>query len=659
MSEPKSRTRVDKIRDLVGRDRVLVPTPYGTKRPTIKNWQSTSLTKMDDPEYLAGLNSGSNIGVLLGDELITIDLDLDEAVKPFLSLNPKLEKTLRTRRKRGCNFWILIAGDCPESCKLKTKDGKAWGEVRAKGNQTIIYGAAVDTTKGEKKPTKYKIICRARPVKIAFIEIRWPDDLLLPWANTNEISTLNDLDELCRRYGQPFYKDEKGRPSKINESFWAGLFASENYILWDPIEQQFYSYNGKIYDDQSVDAVKRRLSERLLEASRQTNLFWLEKQRTDSHLNSITAHLRGIVERRNAFAKRKPFIHLANGIFSFERGGILLPFSPEIISRNCSPIAFDENAKCDRFLSELIYPAMAEDDIVLMQKYFGLCLFGTNLIQRMLILDGLSARGKTQLAIVIQEIVGSANCMELRTRWLGDRFETYRFLKKTLLTGVDVPPDFLSLNGASVLKGLVGGDRFDAEQKGGTGSFPFFGEFCVIITSNTRLRVRLKGDVDAWRRRTLIVRYERPGPAKKIPNFGKRLVQEEGSGILNFALAGFALLLKDIEETGDIFRSERQQKIIDSLLAESDSLRIFLRESVERTDNFDVSVAELVEAYAAYCPERGWHPLPITEVYKQLEGLMLELFHVVKSHSVKRDGGSVRGYRGVWLKPKETTETTE
>jgi hypothetical protein len=38
-----------------------------------------------------------------------------------------------------------------------------------------------------------------------------------------------------------------------------------------------------------------------------------------------------------------------------------------------------------------------------------------------------------------------------------------------------------------VLKGLVGGDWFDAEQKGGTGSFQLQGTFNVMITSNARL----------------------------------------------------------------------------------------------------------------------------------------------------------------------------
>src|SRR5262249_34974946 len=154
--------------------------------------------------------------------------------------------------------------------------------------------------------------------------------------------------------------------------------------LWEPYERAFYSYNAEtgIYEDESADAIKRRLSDRLLEASRQTTCPWLEKQRSDSRLNSITAHLRGIVECRGAFAQRERRIHLANGIFRLGNGGELLPFSPAFVSRNRSPIVFDENAKCERFLNELVIPAVDPEDVVLLQKYAGLCLLGVNFIQR-------------------------------------------------------------------------------------------------------------------------------------------------------------------------------------------------------------------------------------------------------------------------------------
>ena len=647
-------SKVDELLNLLGSDVVLLPIPRGGKRPVIKGWQSTKLSKMQDPEYLAQLNNGGNIGVLLGGGLGTIDSDRDRDVEAFLAVNPKLRKTLRTRRVRGCNFWLRIKGDYPKSCKLRTKTGEDWGEWRADGNQTVVHGEAIDRNKGETKPAAYKIIYRAKPLELDFDEIRWPNELVLPWQ-TESLTTGGEqsLDELRRRYGEPYYSDETGNLGSLNESFWAGLFASENIVLWEPSERAYYSYNPDtgIYEEESVDAIKRRLSDRLLEASRQTNRPWLEKQRSDSRLNSVAAHLRGIVERRDAFAQLERRIHLANGVFGFDKGGELLPFSPAFVSRNRSPIAFDENGKCERFLNELVYPAMRPEDTVVFQKYSGQCMIGWNLIQKLLLLEGLGDIGKSTLALIIQRLVGLTNCTQLRTRLLEERFEIFRFRHKTLLIGIDVSPDFLSTKAAHVMKGLVGADMFDAEKKCVTGSFQVQGVFNVIITANSRVRVKLSGgDVEAWRRRLLKIRCEGEKPKKPIRKFDELLVREEGSGILNWAIAGAAMLLDDIEKTGDIVLTERQKQVVTSLLAESDSLRLFLSERVERAIAADLSVNEIVEAYAVFCPEMGWQPLPITDVQASLEGLMLELFHVAKSHSVKRDGRSVRGFFGVTFK---------
>src|SRR5262245_21161530 len=254
----------------------------------------------------------------------------------------------------------------------------------------------------------------------------------------------------------------------------------------------------------------------------------------------------------------------------------------------------------------------------------------------------------------MQWLVGMANVTQLRTKLLAERFELFRYLKKTLLVGVDVEANFLSTKGAAVLKGLVGGDWFDAEQKGGTGSFQFQGMFNVLITSNARLKVRLQGDVGAWRRRLCIVRYEAPPPTKKIPDFGAFLVRTEGNGILNWALLGAQKVLNEIpDEGGDLVLTPRQRAIVDSLLAESESLRHFVEDRVVPDPLSDVTVTELVEAYAAYCPERRWQPLPVTEVHNKLEGLMLELFGVTKSHDIMRNNRNQRGFSRVKLQTGE------
>jgi phage/plasmid-associated DNA primase len=463
-----------------------------------------------------------------------------------------------------------------------------------------------------------------------------------------------ELQSLVKQYGKPYYFNKYGEVSSINQAFWAALHQAEHIQLFEPDERTFYRYNQEngLYSIVSEDVIKQEIASRILEVSRQQGLPSLERKRTNYNLNHIVSQLKGISEKKNAFRRSNKFVHLANGVIVFKSNGEadFCSFSPEFYSRNQCPIPYNASATCERFLNELLYLAVTPEDALLLQKFAGLCLLGDNLIQKLLILDGLPGRGKSTLALIIEDLVGRANVTELRTRHLSERFELFRYLKKSLLVGVDVPGQFLSEKGAHVIKGLVGCDWFDAEQKGGTASFPFQGNFCILITSNSRLQVRLDGDDGAWKRRLLIIRFEAPAPPKKIPNFNAVLIREEGSGILNWALEGLAMLLSDIETHGDIQLTGAQEKTVNGLLAESDSLRHFLMDNVVPDGNADISTAEIVEAYAEYCPLKGWNPKLITIIYRELESLMLELFGTSISHSISRDGRNTRGFRRVAFK---------
>ncbi|MBF0593879.1 MAG: hypothetical protein HQL22_02810 [Candidatus Omnitrophica bacterium] len=479
-----------------------------------------------------------------------------------------------------------------------------------------------------------------------------PDWLIEKLAH-KQAQPSSDFDELLKRYGQPFYCPNGDEVSMLNQTFWAGLYALEHTGFFDYKEKTFYLYSPDtgLYVEISINTIKQQIAVRILEASRELNLPSLEKKRSNHLLDSILAQLKGVMERPNTVAKNHPFIHVANGVIIFNPDGTtdFTSFSPIYFSKNRSPLVYKPGAKCPRFLKELLNSAVSPENALLIQKVVGCFLLGNNPIQRILILDGLPERGKSQLVLVIQKIIGIENVTELRTKHLSERFELFRYRRKKLLVGVDVPGRFLSEKGAYVLKGLVGGDLFDAEQKGGTGSFQIQGNFGIVIVSNSRLQVHLDGDVGAWRRRLLIVRFEAPPPTRKIPNFADVLIQEEGPGILNWALEGAQLLLNDIATYGDIRLNETQRNIVDALLSESDSLRNFLSKCVIKAVDNDLPIYEIVEAYAQFCPQQGWNPKPITIIHRELPQLMLELFAVSKSHSVSRNGKDVNGFRGVKL----------
>jgi putative DNA primase/helicase len=628
---------LETIEQLLGTGTFFVPCEWGTKKPLVTYTERTfEGTKSD--AYRAVLNLPQvNLAVYLGQAsggLCAIDFDADEDLATFLGVNPKLATTTRSRGSRGGMVWLRIQGEHPESCNPAHKHF----EWRADKRLSTIYGR-------HPKGMDYTLTVNAPPVTISFSEIVWPDGWHLPWVGAAARAA---REALAKEFGQPFYLNKDGKVTGINERFWAGLYARENRALYDPDEKTFYRYESEtgLWLTITPESIREVISARILEVSREAGQFSLELQITLTKLKAIVGVLMGIVEKRDVFQTKQRFIHVANGVIRFTDDSDVTfgGFSPDDYSRNKSPYAFDAAAECPRFLNELIYPAVSAEDADLLQRWAGLALFGYNLPQRLLILDGTANGGKGTLVRIIQSLVGLTNTYQLRTECLLERFETFRFRAKTMLIGPDVPGDFLMQKGASILKSLVGGDPLSGEGKGLNGDFPMFGNFNVVMTCNSRLRVRLDGDTSAWRRRLLIIRYQNPPPANRILDFHVQLLRDEGSGILRWALAGFVKLQSEFAERGDFALTETQRGRVDSLLAESDSLRIFVNQRLEKHEYGDVTTAEISQAYAEFCADNAWNVLPTAVVERTLPDLILDAFHVPKSHSIERD--SKRSNRG-------------
>jgi len=614
-----------------------------TKIPFEKGWQNKPYSFQT---ILKHISEGNNYGVLGGlGNLIIIDTDT-ELLSSLIKKQFPLTFTVKTNK--GFHFYYFCEGIDKKIVLQQEKTHL--GEIIAGGSQVVGPNSI--------HPETGNIYQVFNDVDIAEIDKKIIFDTLDEYINDKKALEGNFSDQFAKivhEYGEPYYLTQEESISSLNQSFWAGLNMFENIQLYEPNEKSFYRYDiqSGLFSDISEDIIKQDISKRILEVSRTNNIPTLERKRSISTLNNIVSHLKGMAENKHAFEyNNKDFIHLKNGVLKIRKDKTidLVPFSPKFCSRNQSPIEFNPEAHCDRFLNELLNSVLLEEDVILIQKYAGLCLLGDNLIQRLLILGGEAGQGKSQLSIVLQELIGLQNVTELRTQHLSERFELYRYRKKTLLVGVDVPANFLERKGAYVLKGLTGGDSFDSEKKNSAESFLLKGNYCIVITANSKLHIRLEGDVKAWKRRIVLIEYNICSQKKKIPDFGKLLIKEEGSGILNWALTGLQMVWDDIDSTGDIILGKVQKGRIDALLAESDSLKHFLKDEIIKKDNEDLTVAEIEEAYANYCPQKGWTPKHITIIRKELEGLMLELFGKAKSHSVTRENKSQRGFRGVGFK---------
>jgi len=640
VSQANGQTPLQRFTALLGEDVFFVPCEWGTKVPLVTYVERPFAgTKSEAYRGIFDVEP-TNIAVFLGKAsggLCAVDFDADEDLAAFLELNPALATTTRSRGSRGGMVWFRVVGDYPESCNQEHRRF----EWRADSRLSTIYGRHA-------KGMDYAMVVDTAPVAVPFAEVVWPDGWELPWVNNaGEVAAA----ALAKEYGQPFYSNKDGRVTGINERYWAALYSRENRVLYDPDEKAFFRYDESkgLWQPVTQESIRETISARILEISRESRQFTLEIQITQTKLKAVVSALMGIVEKRGAFRVKERFIHVANGVVRLGDDDVKFGgFAAEDYSRNQSPFAFEPEAECPRFLNELIYPAVSADDADLLQRWAGLALFGYNLPQRFVILDGTPNGGKGTLVRIIQALVGVENTYQLRTECLQERFETYRYRGKTLLIGPDVPGDFLMRKGASMLKVLVGGDPISAEGKGLNGDFAMFGNFNIVMTCNSRLRIRLEDDAGAWRRRLLVVRYEKPPPEKRILDFHNTLLRDEGSGILRWALAGFVKLQSEFAERGDFALTDAQRGRVDSLLAESDSLRLFVKERMERHEYGDVTTGEFQQAFAEFCADKGWNALPITVIERTAADVVLDVLQLAKSHSIERDGKKAnRGWRKV------------
>lgn len=462
----------------------------------------------------------------------------------------------------------------------------------------------------------------------------------------------NDSDLAAKLYGPAIIDsgNDKYEKYEINQKYFAGRYSMEVLILYDLVTKQFFLYdlNSGLWKSLSDSSVTERLGQ-FFQQIIMLKCPELLSRRTSSFLQSLLEMLRGISEREDVFVKSRPFIHVANGVIEISplTGEYeLKPFNHGYYSRNRSEIVWQPDAQCPRFIAELLKSALSDDDIELVQKYFGQCLLGKNFIQMLLILRGTPGGGKSTLVEIIEKIIGIHNVSELRVQHLAQRFELVRLIGRTLLTGKDVPGDFLDSKPAHVIKKLTGNDLIEGEVKGGNKSFRLRGNYNVIISSNSRLRVQLDSDAGAWRRRLLIVDYERPKPEIVIPEFGDKLIEAEGPGILRWGLEGAIKLLKDVAN-GGIKLTAIQQKRVDDLLYESNSVFAFVGDCVQVAAGCNVTTAELQVGYLEYCKIRGWQALPERKFLTELPDAMLTLHRSVKRTDIKRDGKNQRGFAGV------------
>jgi len=433
------------------------------------------------------------------------------------------------------------------------------------------------------------------------------------------------IDKLTDEYGEPETRNKDGKIVSLQEPFFAALLQNQfERVLFEPSENRFYFYDSTdgLFKNVSLNALKAHARQMLLTLQKaHPDRTWrhIHNLSTNTFQNSLTQVLKGMIEFPEGFKRQYGLIHTANCMLvynEFTEKFDKCDFAQDYMSRNASVFNYEPTADCPEFKKRILGHILPEDrDLI--QEYAGQCLLGDNISQTILLLIGVGGSSKGALVRIIKGVVGERNVRELRTQHVDGRFEIAMYVGKSLLIGSDVKSDFL----VDKVKSLCGSDTLEAETKGSSIQKTIEGRFNIFATSNEDMTVDLDGDSSAWERRLRAVYYETPFEGDKIPDIEIKLLQSEGSGILNWCVAGAEKLLK---RRGDLIRTELQTKRITDLLQSSESLRLFLGKSIVQCYGSGLTTEAIVQGYADYCKEQGWSMTK--DVVGKLPDLMIELF---------------------------------
>src|SRR5262249_25267076 len=154
-----------------------------------------------------------------------------------------------------------------------------------------------------------------------------------------------DLGAFIKQHGSPHYPTQRNPVGKVNQKFWAELFAEYNQVFNEGSEAQYYKYRDPklitahpmgIYEPFARELAFNQIANDI----RQAALTWpgydvLEQFANARDINAIMSHTDGLLYKKGVFNEPKDFVHVKNGVIKIANGSpVLVGFSPKLISRN-------------------------------------------------------------------------------------------------------------------------------------------------------------------------------------------------------------------------------------------------------------------------------------------------------------------------------------
>ncbi len=285
-------------------------------------------------------------------------------------------------------------------------------------------------------------------------------------------------------------------------------------------------------------------------------------------------------------------INLLNGTYVVtEDGAELRNAKPSDFCKYQLPFSYDAAAICPMFDAYINKVLPDEATRNLLAEYIAYILTRKLKLEKILILFGSGANGKSVLFDIICALLGMANvcCYSLESLTKEDAYQRAELKDKLLNYASEINGKI----GTASFKALASGEPVSARHPYGR---PFTMEQYAKLMFNCNELPREVEHTDGFMRRFIIIPFSVTIPKEERDvNLAKKIISTELSGVFNWVLQGLDRLLRN----GGFTESALVEQQIEDFQTESDSVAMFLEEYGYQPSTTQFKIRK--EVYQEYC----------------------------------------------------------
>lgn len=379
------------------------------------------------------------------------------------------------------------------------------------------------------------------------------------------------------------------------------------------IMRRIYEVSNGIYFEAA--GAEKYLREPLWKWAKQS-----ESRRTQENSIANARWIDGIEIRKfsNVFDTHPLLLNVKNGTIDL-RTGELHPHRREDFLTKMVPIQYDEKAACQKF-SRFLNDTLPGDGLVgYLSRFAGYCLTGHTSEQSWFMFYGVTASGKSTLINVLRGLLGPY-ALALPENYFLITKNTSDYATANL-DGVRLATCVETNEGRRLdvakLKSLTGEDKISAALKY-ENLFEFQPQAKLVLATNHRPHVPATDD-SIWRRVKVVPFNITVPEEKRIAGLANQLLEEEGPGILRWAVLGCQSWLVNRLDEPEVVKSA-----VNEYRTDEDFVKNFLDERCLREDSARVARKELFAAYTQWSKENALRQMTSTKFASELKRLGIE-----------------------------------